>query len=133
MLHGPLCYLEYQQAPGPYIKKPDMQYCGNKGNYLHFDPCIGLCISLFQPTNHNKSSQLVLGVWVIGWFSIIIPFGTISFRFSYFGLRLCPPGTPQQLSRIGKHGSNIVEVMLTQKRCKKQSKTGKISGKFRCA
>ena len=43
-----------------------MQHCGNKRNYLHCGSCIGLLLSLYQPTNHEQSLQLISGVWVIG-------------------------------------------------------------------
>ena len=58
-----------------------MQHYSNKGGYLYCDACWGLHLSLYQPINREQISQLVLGVWVIGWFSYIVFFGPVSFGF----------------------------------------------------
>ena len=34
------------------------------------------------PTNYERSSQIVLGVWVIGWFCIIVSFRLVRLGFS---------------------------------------------------
>ena len=58
-----------------------MQFCEYKRNSFISDSCYGFSLDLCQATNHELSSQLVLGAGVIGWFCFSVSFGHDSFGF----------------------------------------------------